>query len=364
MKIYGIFRGVPGLGRVMSGITLLNTLEKKFGAEIKVYTYMQGLSALKLFGYKNSVELYVTPREITSLGLDPVCKVSAEIINDILDWKPDIVLIDGEPLLTNLLSVCYDKNKIITLLNPSDLKNSALPKSTSIFFSDAFLKGACAIVHGIDCSNIEDYVSNECNVYYINTILRNKIIEMKKEKREKNQISCILGGGSKSPTESFINSTIRMGKNIIKAASIENKFQYNIFCNDEIIFDALIEENKQRNVTIFKEIADVEELYREAALVICRAGRNTTSEVLYLDIPIILMAAGNDYRASEQKSNIGNIIRAYSKGADSFDNEDYNVLANKIREMISNQEFENNFIPGNQKAVDIIIDQYNKNNLK
>ena len=76
------------------------------------------------------------------------------------------------------------------------------------------------------------------------------------------------------------------------------------------------------------------------------------------------MAAGNDYRASEQKSNIGNIIRAYSKGADSFDNEDYNVLANKIREMISNQEFENNFIPGNQKAVDIIIDQYNKNNLK
>ena len=50
-------------------------------------------------------------------------KISSEIINDILNWKPDIVIIDGEPLLTKLLCLCYDKDKIITLLNPVLMEN-------------------------------------------------------------------------------------------------------------------------------------------------------------------------------------------------------------------------------------------------
>lgn len=377
LKIYGIFRGFPGLGRVMSGLTLLNTLEKDFGAEVKSYTYMQGLTALSMFNYKNSIDVNISKNDVTSLGLDPVCKASSEIINDILRWQPDIVLLDGEPLITKLLCLCYDKNKIITLLNPSDLNNKAIPYSTSLFFKDAFLSGGCSIVHGINCdiNDVEYY--NNCKVYYINTILRNKIIAMKIDRNpnlrinqtskisnsfsSNKNISCILGGGSKSFSENFVESTINIGKNIIKAASMVDEYHFNIFCNDDDIYNSLIVVNKQENVKIFKDIADTEQLYKDADLIICRAGRNTTSELLYLDIPSILIAAGNDYRASEQKSNIENIVNAYPTSTSVFYNDDYNILVTRIKKMLDVKNVNNGFIPGNLKAIEIILKVGNKN---
>ena len=42
MKILGIFRGFPGLGRVVSGVALLETLRDKYDCEIKCISYLQG----------------------------------------------------------------------------------------------------------------------------------------------------------------------------------------------------------------------------------------------------------------------------------------------------------------------------------
>lgn len=45
MKIFGIFRGFPGLGRVVVGAGLLSMLKAR-GHEVKAYSYLQGNAVL------------------------------------------------------------------------------------------------------------------------------------------------------------------------------------------------------------------------------------------------------------------------------------------------------------------------------
>lgn len=361
MKVFAVLRGFPGLGRVISGLTILETLKKEYNANTKVYTYMQGETALDLFDFQNFMDNVVLNSEITSLGLDPVGPTSVKIMNEILSWKPDIILIDGEPLLINLIDLCYDKKKVISLLNPADLNNESLPYSTRKFFQTSFLNCACGIVHGYEESDYSMYD----NVLSVNTILRNKIIELKKymdsDKKKSNNITCILGGGSKSHNNSFIDSTLDIGRNIIKAAKLLQEYHFDIYSNDNYIFEMLNKEDKSSNVLIKEHIGKEKDLYLNADLVICRAGRNTTSEIMYLNIPCILMAAGNDYRASEQRKNINNIIEKYNYGFFQYDNESYLDLVEIIKEAINLEKIDNKFQPGNKVALTRIIEIYNNN---
>lgn len=47
-KILGIFRGFPGLGRVVSGVSLLETLRDEYGYCIDIISYLQGNRYLEL----------------------------------------------------------------------------------------------------------------------------------------------------------------------------------------------------------------------------------------------------------------------------------------------------------------------------
>ena len=42
MRILGIFRGFPGLGRVVAGVSLLEELRDQYGANIRMISYLQG----------------------------------------------------------------------------------------------------------------------------------------------------------------------------------------------------------------------------------------------------------------------------------------------------------------------------------
>lgn len=365
MKVFAVLRGFPGLGRVMSGLTILETLKKEHSANIKLYTYMQGVTALKLFDFQNFMNNEVSSNEITSLGLDPVGKTSVKIMNEILSWQPDIVIVDGEPLLINLIALCYDRNKIISLLNPSDLENDSLPYSTKRFFQSSFLNCACGIVHGYETEN--DYSMYD-NVIYINTILRNRIIDLKKNvgncQEKSHNITCILGGGSKSSNVEFIESTLNLGKNIIQAASLLSEYYFNIYSNDNYLIEELNQGEKPFNVSVKEHIGTEKDLYLNTDLAICRAGRNTTSEILFLNIPCILVAAGKDYRASEQRKNITNIIQKYNYGAFQYDNISHLNLVEIIKKAVNLKKIDNGFEPGNKKALVKIMDIYNRNREK
>ena len=68
-RILGIFRGFPGLGRVVAGVSLLETLRDNYGCDVRVISYLQGNKYLESRGYVNLPE--ATPMDFCSIGLLP-----------------------------------------------------------------------------------------------------------------------------------------------------------------------------------------------------------------------------------------------------------------------------------------------------
>ena len=94
MRILGIFRGFPGLGRVVSGVGILETLREKYNCEVEIISYLQGKDYLALTGDYKMPE--VTSFDYCSIGLLPTNRMGLYIHERIKQIRPDIVLIDGE----------------------------------------------------------------------------------------------------------------------------------------------------------------------------------------------------------------------------------------------------------------------------
>ena len=357
MKVYGILRGFPGLGRVMSGMTLLSELRDRYIAQIRLYTYCQGNTVLDSFGFSKVINEEPLDREVTSLGLDPVSKISAWLIDDIMKWQPDVVIIDGEPQLIELLSLCYDKRKIVSLLNPSDINNPSLPYSTQKFFHNAFCKAGTLIIHGINNKDktLTNFEEKDCKVHNINTIIRKEIIMLRRNENNK-VISCVLGGGSQFADKAFVNSTVSLGISVLEIAAQMPEYTFNLYCNDLQICKEIHKNNVPENVNVFEYFSTGSEIYGESDLIICRAGRNTISEIIYLNIPAIVVAAGNNYRTREQIANIQNTTKDFPSAVEFWDGKESDELKAKIENALSRERFDNEFVPGNGQAISIILE--------
>lgn len=355
MKIFGVFRGFPGLGRVVSGVSLLNELRKK-GYEVSGYSYMQGKDILNNFDIKSILDQDPLVSNITEIGLNPISKVAGELINKILSEKPDLVIIDGEALLTSTLSLVYPKEKILTLLNPTDLHNSSLPESTIAFYKEHYLSSGSAIVHApsLDPDNFKNNNSN-CNLHLINTILRDEILQLK-DNINKDNIVGILGGGCANSSENFYNSTLNIGEKIIETAKRLSDENFLIYCNDTKIKNRLNEKAIDlKNMEIIDNYTKPKDIYSNAKLIMCRAGRNTISELLHLQTPSILFSSKGDFRSKEQDENIDiacsiNPLKMRKSSLDETTDE----IINKINSLIEDQRRGSEFTPGNNRALEII----------
>lgn len=97
-------------------------------------------------------------------------------------------------------------------------------------------------------------------------------------------------------------------------------------------------------------------MYLNTNLVICRSGRNTVSELLYLNMPALLISAGDDFRGREQKYNImkaeslsNGQITGFDISLTSYD------LAQVVKNKINNRQvIENQFEPGNKHLINIL----------
>lgn len=332
---------------------MLSQLQRGRKCDIRVYTYAQGNTVLDYFGFDRRIDIEPAPNQITSLGLDPVSAPAARLIEDIIKWQPDLIIIDGEPLVQQLLGVCYDERKIVALLNPRDIDNDSLPYSTQRFFIEAFSRANTAIVHGFDLSNRQERKYGQCRIFYTNTIIRPEIIAMKPIKG-KRVVSCILGGGSKFADTGFIDGTVNLGVALIKIAAETKDIKFRLFCNDQVVRGRIKEFAVSDNVEICETFGEPEQVYKDADIIVCRAGRNTISEVLYLDLPCIVVAVGRDYRAKEQISNIENIIKGYPNSVAYWDGDDIGSLQTKIHDALLVDKAENGFIPGNEDALRLI----------
>lgn len=353
-KIYGIFRGFPGLGRVSSGIALLKEAES-LGYEIGAISYFQGKEALEKQEIPLFIDNDIEQCDITSIGLNPITNLSVKIIDKILTDKPEVVIVDGEPLLQSTLCDVYPKEKILCLLNPSDLHNDLLPNSTRNFYYKNYLSSGNAIVHGIGIEkNIK--MINECQVHYIPTILRKEIIEIKNVNSDSKRIVGILGGGSVHSSNQFFCSTVNMGKKIVSVSKEMKDYLFEIYCNDKAIKKEIENVIKlPSNCRIVSSYTSPKEMYKNASLVIARAGRNVVSELLYLNIQGLLIATSGDYRSKEQEKNIDMIL---SEANSLFDKinvlDDERIIITKIKEKLNKKIMGNIITPGNEYAIEVV----------
>lgn len=355
MKVYAVLRGFPGLGRVSSGIALLNSMREK-GCEVKAVSYLQGTEALIKQGIEPFVNQSISKQDVMPIGLNPIEKYASAIIEQIVEDSPDLVLIDGEPLLTSTLCSVFDRTKVVSMLNPTDLINKTLPQSTINFYHSNYLSCANSIVHGVNLFGQKwSFSGHDCNVHCLNTILRQEILNIE-AKGSSNIISCVLGGGTANATDRFVSSTVAIGAKICGVAQKNLDCQFNIYCNDKNIKEALLKViEHQENIQIFDEYISPAQIYSNARMVIARAGRNVSSELLYLGIPAILVATSGDFRSAEQEKNINDIIEMSNGNIDKiYIDSSIDEIQSIFLSLMKNKGAKTAFVPGNDDAIKIL----------
>lgn len=187
-KILGIFRGFPGLGRVVAGVSMLETLRDNYDCDIKFISYLQGNKYLESHGYMDLKE--AIPMDYCSIGLLPTNKMGAYIHNTIKDFMPDLIVVDGEPLILQSIKISHTNVKIVALFNPADVDNPNNDKEAMDFFNALYSLSDLSIVHGLRRVKQDNRYKNFIS---INTIIRREIIAVKNVPT--NNIYCVLGGG-------------------------------------------------------------------------------------------------------------------------------------------------------------------------
>ncbi len=299
-KILGIFRGFPGLGRVVAGVSLLETLRDDYGCDVRIISYLQGNKYLESRGYVNLPE--ATPMDYCSIGLVPTNKMGVYIHDTIRDFMPDSIIIDGEPLILQSIKISHPSINIITLLNPADVNNPHNDKEAMDYFNATYSLSDLAIVHGL---RLIEKDRRYKNLISINTIIRREIIAIKNTPT--NNIYCVLGGGTVNVAQQFKDSTLRIGKLCLKAASLLPDYTVHIICSSQNISNELKEYNYANNVRLYSNIVSPQHYYSDAGLIITRSGRNTLSELAFLGIPTISFVSGCEYRKVEQSNNINDL---------------------------------------------------------
>ena len=123
MKVLGIFRGFPGLGRVVGGVSILETLRDTYGFKVKGISYLQGNEYLKSRGFQILSD--VSNFDYCSIGLLPTNHFAKEVNCVIKEFVPDIIIIYGEPLMVQSNTISYPQIKMVDLLTPSYGANEA-----------------------------------------------------------------------------------------------------------------------------------------------------------------------------------------------------------------------------------------------
>lgn len=319
-KIAGLFRGFPGLGRVMSGMEILDSLRDEFGCEIKAFSYWQGEAYLR--GRKGFCKIGLDAADVCPIGILPTGAAGAELVEKIAEFSPEAVVVDGEPLMLHQLKCVFPKLKVISLLNPSDVENSGNRPCHMAYFRTLYSMADMTIVHGL--RQVEN-PGPFAEFHSQGTILRKRICEIvrKPDKR----VYCILGGGTVNVDSSFEVNTLEVARLTIGAMSSLPDFELVVACACPSIAIAVRKMvGDRKNVVVCDSLLDPGEIYSAAAAVVTRAGRNTLSELAWLGIPSVAFGTGGRFRTTEQSTNL-QCVRGALKQADlGMPQEEFNNL--------------------------------------
>lgn len=346
MKVLGIFRGFPGLGRVVGGVALLESLRDEYKMDVKIMTYLQGNQYLSTRGYENYIE--ASPLDYCSIGLLPTSQFGENIHGTIKSYQPDMVIIDGEPLILMSLRISFPKLKIVALLNPSDVYNPSNEKEAMDYFNYHYSMADLAIVHGTRRVTTSYPYKR---LVSLDTIIRKEIINL--TNNQENNIYCVLGGGTVNVGHEFSENSVDIARLCCQTAYYLPDYSWHIICSSSNIYDKVLCERRSDNTRIYEGMLDSSELYSRASLIITRSGRNTLSELAFLGIPAITFVTGCIYRKEEQRQNINHLnvsnIEVAEIGINPKD------FATQCRTSINKKTARNKFLPGNREAIKEIL---------
>ena len=347
MNVLGIFRGFPGLGRVVSGISLLETLRDDYNCKIKIISYLQGNKYLTLRGYTDMQD--VIPMDYCSIGLLPTNEMGVHIHNTIKTFKPDVVILDGEPLIIQSLRISYPMLKIVALLNPADVDNPDNDTEAMDYFNSMYSLADLAIVHGLRKVYLTKYHYKK--IISIGTILRRELLGVFNKPTP--NIYCILGGGTINVSHQFEASTVHIAELCQGVARFFPDYTIHIVCSSQNIYEAINANHSYQNVILYNQVLCAENYYKNACLVITRSGRNTLSELAYMGIPTISFITGDEYRSVEQQQNLSSLNIEYVRSVSIDIGVEF--LAETIQSLLSNKKQRVHFDFGNHLAIQNIL---------
>jgi len=350
MKAIGIFRGFPGLGRVVAGLDILNQLQVSAKLEAIVFTYFQGYELRKSYNFDfRNID---NRNDISSIGIIPVSKSGETIIDSIEEYNPDFVLIDGEPLLVAAIKLRFPKLIVVALLNPFDVENPHNNLSSQLFFKECYSKADITIVHGL--LKVEKPATFNKSFHSINTFIRHDLDEIIPNANS-NRIACILGGGTVNSSDLFFDNTIRISQQIIELANKQQDFFFDIYCGCETVYSRVNQfRSSVSNIDIHRHIHNPNQLYKSTKAVISRGGRNTVSELLSLNLPAILFPTTCEVRGTEQQANIS-VAQTVSPNIFGVTlSTDSNTIERMFNKIISANPSKVEWTSGNKKLFEIL----------
>ena len=262
-------------------------------------------------------------------------------------YEPDMTI-----SIDKILDAITENTRIVVLLNPSDVDNSYNDKEAMDYFNSLYSMADVAIVHGL--RKIRKPLFYDYKQFYsLNTILRREILKLKNIPSK--DIYCILGGGTVNVSCQFTESSIRIGELCIKVAEELSEYRMHIVCSSANIYDALYRMSITDNVFLYKDIISPQYYYAHASLIITRSGRNTLSEIKYLDIPAITFVTGDRYRVVEQRQNVNLLHDDCCLMAESNWTKDELVRLIKRLNIPKESDKIGSFIPGNAIAMEILL---------
>ncbi len=297
MRILGVFRGFPGLGRVIGGTEILEALRQDYGCEVFAFTHLQGLNYVQQRGIRTLD--FSSAQDLSPIGVLPTGHACAELSNWVEDSRPDLVLVDGEPLVLHALRVRFPAVKIVALLNPADISNSDNYPISMDYFRALYRHANRCVVHGLRILDRDELIENAVS---IPTIVRSEVAKIVRTPAKK--VYCVLGGGTVNVDIAFMETTLALAWLAISASRCCHDYDFEILCGCSTVADEVVKllGNGDR-VTVRADIVSPKSFFADAALVITRAGRNTLSELRLLGIPGVAVVSGCRFRKHEQSQN-------------------------------------------------------------
>lgn len=300
MKVLAVCRGVPGLGRVVPSLGLTQTLATCGEVDSCFATYAAGLRYLSALG-ANVIDLGAPD----GLFIDPVSPQALHILTTVEEWRPDLVLLDGEFHLPATLA--HLKTPVVYLANPHDLLGTA---NTFRRINRLLLSHAGAVlISSLACTRPtvrHGLVSGGVPCLEVPAITK-EFPTTHRPATGPPRVLISTGGGSVKAHRTFRDTT-----NAALTAALDTLSAYvaskqvasvTVVLGADAALPAPWREPPGW-LHVIDAPVELTELYADHELLVARAGRNVAAEALYCGIPAVLLPISTDpHRSTEQSAN-------------------------------------------------------------